>query len=239
MLNLKLVAAAALLPLAALSAHAAPWTYGGDTGVDHWHTLHEDFGICDTGVHQSPVNITNTIDADLPPLTLTGETEITSVENKGYTVQYNFETGSEMSLRGNTFGLAQVHFHVPAEYQVDGESFPMDAHFVHADADRNLAVIGLLFKEGDANPVLADMWSGLSDDSALEDVDWQALLPTDRDYYYFSGSLTTPPCSEGVRWVVMKEPVEASAEQITTLRGLINEDNARPLQELNARVILH
>ena len=148
-----------------------------------------------------------------------------------------------MTVDGRTFELKQFHFHAPSENQINGTSFPMEAHFVHADSDGNLAVIALMFEEGASHPVIAALWKQLpeheGDTYTLEvSVDPLALLPQETDYYRFNGSLTTPPCSEGVWWLVMKHPVTVSAKQIASFAHALHEPNNRPVLPVNARPVL-
>jgi carbonic anhydrase len=137
----------------------------------------------------------------------------------------------------------QFHFHAPSENHINGHSYPLEAHFVHADKNGDLAVVAVMFEEGSANPGLKKAWPGmpkhpgekheLSETVAADDI-----LPNDRDYYRFNGSLTTPPCSEGVYWLVMKNVATASKEQIDAFSHVLNEPNNRRLQAKNARIIL-
>jgi len=164
--------------------------------------------------------------------------------NNGHTVQINYDAGSTLTVSGHTFNLVQFHFHTPSENAVDGQLFPMEAHLVHADKDGNLAVVGVLFEEGTSNPLLDKLWPSMPT-KAGEDVNnsdmtfsVEEMLPTDRSYYHFNGSLTTPPCTEGVSWYVLKTPATVSRAQFTMFNTVIGADNNRPLQPRNARPVL-
>ncbi len=196
------------------------------------------------GKNQSPVNLTAALDAPLPDLQLQYGATMNEVVNNGHTIQVNSQPGSVMALEGKEYALKQVHFHTPSENHIEGRSFPMEAHFVHADAQGNLVVVGVMFAPGlDDNPALAAYWRHMptaqGGHSALKTPQNAGdLLPASRAAYYrFNGSLTTPPCSEGVKWVVLKSPVKASEAQIDRFRKVIGENN-RPIQPLNARVIV-
>jgi len=158
-------------------------------------------------------------------------------------VQVNAAPGSAIEVDGATFELRQFHFHAPSENLIDGKSFPLEAHLVHADKDGNLAVVAVMFDQGDANKALAAAWPQMplhgGEKAALNlPVAPLELLPADRDYYRFNGSLTTPPCTEGVRWLVMKHAVSASAEQIAQFKHVMHHPNSRPVQAVNARPVL-
>jgi carbonic anhydrase len=148
-----------------------------------------------------------------------------------------------LALDNAAFQMKQVHFHAPSENTIHGKSFPLEAHFVHADSKGNLAVIGVMFTEGKANPALAKIWEQLPNEegepSTLKSRTLPSeLMPENKSYYRFSGSLTTPPCSEGVRWLLMKNPLTASKEQIEAFKKAVHHDNNRPVQALNGRVII-
>jgi carbonic anhydrase len=184
------------------------------------------------------------VTAQLAPLALEYRTQATEILNNGHTVQVSYASGSVLKVAGESaYELKQFHFHAPSENLLDGRRFPLEVHFVHADAAGNLAVIGVFFEEGAPNNGLAKLWKQLpaqvGDKHKLTaKLSATALMPPVQDYYRFSGSLTTPPCSEGVNWLVMKHPITASGEQIEQFARLMGHSNARPAQPLNARVIL-
>lgn len=198
---------------------------------------------CDKGVNQSPVNLTGFIESDLSPLELTYKTGGYEVVNNGHTIQVNYQPGSSLAIDDDVYNLKQFHFHSPSENHINGKSYPMEAHLVHGDKNGNLAVIGVMFEEGDENNVLKEVWGTLSvkagSKSVLKSsVSADGILPAYLDYYRFNGSLTTPPCSEGVLWLVMKQPITASKEQIQQFRDMMQQPTNRPIQPINARSVL-
>jgi carbonic anhydrase len=235
-LSLSLALALALaLPAAAKEEHAH-WAYSGAEGPEHWG------GTCKLGKRQSPIDIDHLVERDLPPLDFQYHAGGYRVVNNGHVVQVDFKPGSRITVDGAPFALKQVHFHAPSENTIDGKRFPLEAHLVHADAKGQLAVVAVLFDEGADNPWLAGISASVPAASGKEKalakaIDAASLLPAERDYYRFSGSLTTPPCTEGVRWLVLKHPATASAAEIAQLHAAIGHDNNRPLQLLNDRVV--
>ena len=218
------------------------WGYAGEDGPENWAELSPDFAACH-GKNQSPINLTEFIEAELAPIDLDYRPGGSEILNNGHTIQVNYTPGSGSVVDGNRFELKQFHFHSPSENIIDGISYAMEAHLVHADKDGNLAVIAVMFVEGDENKTLAKAWPYLpknaGDKRALSPpVTAEDLLPVNRDYYRFNGSLTTPPCSEGVLWLVMKQPVSASMLQIRAFVDLMHYPNNRPVQPTNARAVL-
>jgi len=223
--------------------HAKHWGYSADVGPKHWSSLNEKFHMCSEGKQQSPINLVPTKDIDLAPLNINYTVGSKSEINNGHTVQVNMKSGNTLNIDGTTFELKQFHFHTPSENHINGKSFPMEAHFVHASADGKLAVISVMFQEGAENPTLNMMMKKFplakNQEQKLEfSKDYlNTMLPNSLDYYEFMGSLTTPPCSEQVRWIVLKKPISASKEQIAAMHEEIGMDNNRPIQASNQRVI--
>lgn len=222
---------------------AAPhWTYDGATdGPAAWGTLSPDFVSCASGERQSPINIASTVRIGLTDAVFHyGPSDLTIVNN-GHTVQANVVPGYYIELDGERYDLLQFHFHVPSEHVVKGESFAMEMHFVHASAAGELAVVGVLFASGAANAVLAPIWSVLpanaGDEATLAAFNLPALLPSDRTAYRYSGSLTTPPCSEDVKWSVLRGSLTVAPAQAQAFSDLIGANN-RPIQPVNTREIL-
>ena len=221
--------------------HAPHWDYTGQRGPAHWSTLDPSFKAC-SGKRQSPVDLTRFSDVALPPIAFAYQPGGRDVINNGHTIQVDYDPGSRITIDGDVFALKQFHFHAPSENHIDGHAFPIEAHFVHADAKGKLAVVAVMFTQGASNPALDALWS-LMPPKAGERHDLSpefaaaALLPAQRDYYRYDGSLTTPPCSEGVRWLVLKQPVTASAAQIAHLVAVLGHPNNRPIQPLGARVV--
>ncbi|MCF8185306.1 MAG: carbonic anhydrase family protein [Sulfuritalea sp.] len=223
--------------------HKTHWTYQGKTGPDNWGKLSPEFATCASGRNQSPVNIDATTHAALKPLKSIQKFAAKDIANNGHSVQVNFKEGNMLVLDSGAYQMKQVHFHSPSENTIHGKIFPLEAHFVHADSKGNLTVLAVMYTEGKANLGLAKLWGQMSKEVgepvALKNrVTPSELIPENRSYYRYSGSLTTPPCTEGVRWLVMKNPMTASKEQIKALNDVIQHDNNRPLQALNGRIIV-
>ena len=240
---------AALLCLTAMSVSAeeakgAPhWTYTGETGQEHWGELEDDFQLCGTGRNQSPIDLAHLIEADLPPIAFDYKPGGYRVVNNGHAIQVDYNPGSRISIDGSDFELKQLHFHSPSENTIEGKSFPMEAHLVHADAQGHLAVVAVMFEQGDTNAWLENVWPRVpkqADGKAnlVKPLAATELLPADRDYYRYSGSLTTPPCSEDVRWLVLKQPVKASAKQLDVVGGTLGHANNRAVQPVGARIVV-
>ena len=227
-------------------AHAGSgvhWGYSGHEGPEHWGNLSPEYRICASGKNQSPINLSGFVEADLKPIAFDYRKNGKEILNNGHTVQVNLAPGSTFAVEGHAFELKQFHFHAPSENHINGTSFPMEAHLVHADTDGNLAVVAVMFEAGDLNKVLAKAWSKMPENAGDKhdlpsNISAEGLLPSDRDYYRFNGSLTTPPCSEGVWWLVMKKPVPASKTQIERFQRVMQHPNNRPLQKKNARPVL-
>ena len=228
------------------STHKAHWSYEGAEGPEHWGDLDPKFISCKIGRNQSPINIkdktaVNTV--GLPGMDVYYQPALLHIINNGHTVQVNYPLGSYIVINGDRYELLQFHFHTPSEHQKNGFNYPMEMHIVHKDGDGNLAVIGILFKEGKENDALADIIRYLPKDIGKEHlhkyvkVNPVDFFPKRKLFYKYSGSLTTPPCSEGVYWIVFKDPIEASAEQIAAMHAILGNNN-RPVQPHYARHVL-
>lgn len=231
-----------LLSSAAISASGPHWEYTGEAGAENWAKLSPDFAAC-AGKNQSPINLAGFIEAQLKPISFAYKAGATEILNNGHTVQVNAAAGSSITLDGVQFELKQFHFHAPSENLIKGKSYPLEAHLVHADKDGNLAVLAVMFNAGKANQALEKAWAQMPKNagdklSLSEKISPTEILPKNRDYYRFNGSLTTPPCSEGVRWLVMKHPVSASEAQIEAFVHVMHHPNNRPVQSVNARPVL-
>lgn len=248
-LKLSQVAALMVLAVAGLTAHAesakhgAPkWNYSAaEGGAQKWHELDMAFEKCASGVAQSPIDISKTVKADLPALGINYASTTLSLTNNGHTVQANLPKGNTLTVGAHPYELLQLHFHTPSEETLGGKHLPMVAHFVHRDAAGALGVLGVLLKQGKTSAAYAPIFSHLPRPKQRIEVDeltldLAALLPENKGYYAYEGSLTTPPCSEGVSWMVLKTPVELGAQQIKAFQRLFKK-NARPVQPLNGRVI--
>lgn len=235
------------LPQALLAGeqHTPHWTYGGEEGPEHWGELSEDFLMCAEGWNQSPINLVNDKKTNLPELEFEYYSSPVDEINNGHSIQQNVKPGSFVRIpeRGLSFELKQFHFHSPSEHTVNGKSFAMEIHFVHTDKDGELAVVGVLIDEGEEHPVLSQLWAFMPEnpgDTTQEPIGIEEtnLLPPTREYYTYSGSLTTPPCTEGVRWIVLKTPIHASAGQIAAFKTRMGQATNRPIQPIHTRMIL-
>jgi carbonic anhydrase len=224
------------------AGHKSEWSYEGATGPSEWGRLKPEFGACAGRSNQSPIDIATTIDAVLPPLKTRYPAAGIEVINNGHTVQANFKPGSAVTIDGRAFELKQFHFHSPSENRISGKTYPLEAHLVHADTDGQLTVIAVFFAEGKPNPMVTAVWERIPKVGEKNDLpaplSAAALLPANRDYYRFNGSLTTPPCSEGVRWIVMKQPMTVSKAQIEQFQKTLGFANNRPVQPVLARPVL-
>ena len=225
------------------SCDGVEFEYEGDLGPAYWGDLCLD-SECN-GNSQSPINITGaTDDAALTDIPQTYVATATHIVNKGHTIQFNFDGGSSIVVNGETYDLLQFHTHTHSEHEVNGAHAPMEMHFVHKNASTGkLAVIGVLVEEGAENAVLEHIAHDLPEtkDATHESADTFSatdFMPADKSYFTYAGSLTTPPCSEIVTWIVMEHPIEASLDQIEHFEHLEHE-NARPVQALDGRTIKH
>ena len=218
------------------------WGYTEKSSPENWSKLSPAFQTCSNGANQSPINLVNPIETNLSEIALDYNSTSTEIINNGHTIQVNIAKGSTINIDGINFELKQFHFHTPSENNINGKSFPLEAHFVHASKDGKLAVIGLMFQKGIENKALQEFWDKMpmksGDKITITTKNFKNLLPRNRDYYRFNGSLTTPPCTEGVRWIVMKEAKSISKKQIERFAKLIGYPNNRPIQPINARVVI-
>lgn len=221
----------------------AHWEYTGEEGPDHWGELDPNYAACRTGLAQSPIDISGALAGDLTPIAFSYQASALNIFNNGHTIQVNYDAGSSILYNEDTYQLLQFHFHHPSEHTINGQSFPMELHLVHKDASGNLAVVGVMLAEGAAdNPAFSVVFDNLptekGDPQPTElTIDAASLLPAETLYDTYSGSLTTPPCTQGVRWLVLQTPVEVSAAQLDAF-GAIFAMNARPVQPLNTRDLL-
>ncbi len=223
------------------AAHAAHWDYQGEGGPQAWAQLKNEFATCGTGKRQSPIDIRDGIKVQLDSVQFDYRSSNFRVLDNGHTVQVNVAPGNFIEVTGKRFELQQFHFHRPSEERINGRLFDMVAHLVHKDIEGRLAVVAVLLDRGNAQPLVQAIWNNLPLEKGDEVIarlplDLNELLPTERSYYTYMGSLTTPPCSEGVLWMVMKTPVTISAEQIAIFSKLYPM-NARPIQSGSGRLI--
>lgn len=242
-----LVALIGVLPAQAARAdehdtgHPA-WSYSGPTGPEHWKDVGPEAAVCGLGKHQSPIDIRDPVRSHLSPIEFHYAVSPLRVIDNGHTIMVSYASGSSIVVDGESYELQQFHFHKPSEEHLNGRGFPLVVHLVHKNAQGKLAVIAVLMKVGAPNTLLAAVWAHLPATRNVESapsgvsVDASELLPLKRGYYTFTGSLTTPPCTEDVTWFVLKTPGELSASQLMVF-GNRYAHNARPVQPLNDRVV--
>lgn len=217
------------------------WDYEGDGGPDNWSRLDAKNIACASGQRQSPIDIREGIKVDLEAIKFNYRPSTFRIVDNGHTIQVAVGDSS-ISLTGKTYELVQFHFHRPSEEKVNGQRFDMVAHLVHKADDGQLAVVAVLLERGSENPFIQTLWNNLPLEKNVDVappapiIDPATLLPAARNYYTYMGSLTTPPCTEGVLWLVMKQPVQVSAEQINIFARLY-KNNARPIQATAGRLI--
>ena len=242
-IGLYLIIAFVSMTSIATADEKAHWGYSGHEGPEHWGALDPAYALCAEGKNQSPIDLKGMIESDLPPIAINYKPGGNEIVNNGHTIQVNYSPGSTIKVNGHAFELKQFHFHSPSENKIQGQSYPMEAHLVHADKEGNLAVIAVMFKTGEKNAALEQVWAYMPDNAGAKDalskrIDANTLLPHNHGYYRFNGSLTTPPCSEGVWWLLMKDLQIASKEQIQKFAKTMHGPNNRPVQPTNARPVL-
>ena len=224
------------------AAEGHEWSYSGAEGPEHWGDLGPENAVCKLGHEQSPIDIRSAEKAELPAIEFNYKTSPLKIVNIGHTIQINYAPGSKISVAGKEYEVVQFHFHHPSEEKIQGQGYDMVTHIVHKDSEGRLAVVAVLMKPGHENPFVQSLWAHLPQAPGKEQMVVNAsvnvanLLPAAKGYYTFPGSLTTPPCTEGVRWFVLRSPVEVSAAQMAAFAQLY-PNNARPIQPANGRKI--
>jgi carbonic anhydrase len=218
------------------------WSYAGNTGPEHWGELQPDFKVCQLGLEQTPIDLTDGIQGSPGPVALDYKPLPLRVVNNGHTIQVNADAGCSCAIGGTKYELLQFHFHHPSEHLLAGKPFDLECHFVHRSTSGALAVVGVFIKPGAKNAALAPLFDAMPAKEGPEvkapgSIDPAALLPKSGGYFRYMGSLTTPPCSEGLTWTVYREPVEASPAQIKQFAALFS-NNARPVQRRNRRFVI-
>lgn len=217
------------------------WSYEGETGPEFWGDLGESCATCGEGQAQSPVNLTGAVEADLPNPVFEYGKSTTHIMNTGHSIQVNVEPGSLLNLDGQYYELAQFHMHAPGEHTIDGRTFQAEMHFVHRGVDGDVVVVAVMIQKGTKNEAYAKVLKILPAEKDMEfkieePAEIASLLPRSRTAYRYEGSLTTPPCTEGVKWVVMTDPVGLSIAQLDPFLKIL-EGNNRPVQPLNDRTL--
>ncbi len=218
------------------------WSYQGERGPEAWGALDPAFEACSKGLLQSPINLESATARDLPNPEFRYAPVRVQLKNDGRSLSAQCEAGASLRLDEGVFELVEFHFHHPAEHRLADRQNPMELHFVHRAADGAIAVVAVLFREGETNRELDRFWDSLPGNPGeqgflAQAIDLQKLLPADRRGFRYTGSLTTPPCTEGVLWVVLADSLEASPDQMEVLRRAVG-DNSRPTQPRNQREVL-
>lgn len=222
--------------------HVVHWSYTGATGADKWGSLDKEYATCGQGQRQSPIDIRRTVRADLPPIRFDYKPMALSIVDNGHSIKVDASDAGTITVDGETYALQQFHFHRPSEEKINGQAYAMVAHLVHQSKAGKLAVVAVLFEAGKEQGLIRTLWTHLpleQDQPVVRNdikIDPSQLLPAKRGYYTFLGSLTTPPCSEGVLWLVLKNPIQASREQFAGFATLY-KNNVRPVQPVNGRLI--
>ena len=218
------------------------WSYEGDGNPAKWGELQSDFKMCQLGLEQTPIDLSNGIKGDVGSVEYDYKPLPLRLVNNGHTVQFNADAGSACIIAGTRYELLQFHLHHPSEHLLAGKGFDLECHFVHKSGAGALAVTGVFIRPGAANAALKTFFEQMPAKEGPElklatPIDLAAILPKSGGYFRYMGSLTTPPCSEGLTWTVHKEPIEASVEQIKKFAALF-PGNARPLQKRNRRIVI-
>lgn len=230
-------------PSGAHGAAGAPhWSYAGNTGPEHWGELRPDFKVCQLGLEQTPIDLASGIRGEAGTPALDYRPQPMRIVNNGHTIQVNTDPGSSCTIANTRYELLQFHFHHPSEHLLAGRPFDMECHFVHRAGTGALAVVGVFIKSGARSEAFAPVFDAMPRTQGPEArssavIDPAAMLPRAGGYFRYMGSLTTPPCSEGLTWTVFKEPVEASPDQIRRFAALFS-NNARPVQPANRRFLI-
>lgn len=227
---------------AAHTPHKAHWSYEGEAGPEHWGELSPDFKVCELGLEQTPIDLAAGLKGDAGSISFDYRPLPLRILNNGHTIQVVADPGCSCTIAGTKYELAQFHFHHPSEHLLDGKAFEMEVHFVHKSAEGALAVVGVFFKAGAHNAALQPIFDQMPASEGPEvkasgQFDPTAFFPASQSYFRYAGSLTTPPCSEGLTWTVFREPIEASAAQIRQFAALF-PNNARPIQPKHRRFLI-
>jgi carbonic anhydrase len=220
----------------------ALWEYEGENGPMKWSEVDPKFRACNLGKRQSPIDIdSRTVEkGGLKPIQFNYDAGPAEIVNNGHTIQVNLAKSGSARFEALEYKLAQFHFHTPSEEKIDGMAQPMVVHLVHRAGDTRIAVVAVLIKLGKENKTLKPVFDQLPKvagaSAKLDSFNPADLVPFDPTYFAYVGSLTTPPCTEEVKWHVMQKPIEISYKQLAAFKALYKK-NARPVQPLNGRRI--
>ncbi|MBK3493672.1 carbonic anhydrase family protein [Viridibacillus sp. YIM B01967] len=233
--------------LVATTAKPIQWSYEGETGPNKWANLDPSFSMCANGKEQSPIDIELEdvkLDKSIGDIKINYQPTIFTIMNNGHTIQANdVSRKNSILIDGDEYTLLQMHFHTPSEHKINEQHYAMEGHFIHENSEGKRAVLAVLIEAGNENRALAEMWSKLPPKVTEADIplnnaiDLANLLPDDKKVFRYSGSLTTPPCSEGIKWSVLEQNIEMSQEQIDAFSAIFPHNN-RPIQPLNNREVL-
>lgn len=219
------------------------WSYSGSTGPLHWGEISDDYTVCFTGGLQSPIDIKDTRSSNITPIKFYYyKSPRMGLTNTHHTIEVDFGEGSDIKIGKTEYKLKQIHFHTPSEHTIDGEQYPMEIHFVHQSISHRIAVLGVFVEAGEENkffkPITkyAPKKKGGFDIVYYKNLTPKNLIPEEKEYYKYTGSLTTPPCTEGVTWFLLKNTITLSSEQIDAISEVIGKNN-RPIQPTNNRNI--
>ena len=238
----KKAAAAAPPPIAPTPAvHGTQWSYEGETGPANWGRINPDWASCSSGTRQSPIDIRDGIKLDLEPIVFDYQPSSFTVVDNGHTVEVALGAGNFITIMNRRYELQQFHFHRPSEERINGKGFDMSVHLVHKDGAGRQAVVALLLERGTAQSAIQTVWNNLPLEKhdiirPITLLNASDLLPAQREYFIYMGSMATPPCSEGVLWMVMKQPVQAAPAQMALFSRLYPY-NVRPIQSSAGRII--
>jgi len=234
-------AAAAAAVEAAKPKNGTHWTYEGEFGPENWSKINTAWAACNTGNRQSPIDLRDGIKVDLEQINFDYHPSSFNEIDNGHTIQVNVAGGNFLSVGGTTYELQQFHFHRPGEERINGKGTEMVVHLVHKSYDNKIAILAVLLERGDANPMIQTVWNNLPLEKHMTVtpsivIDVNEILPARRDYFTYMGSLSEPPCTENVLWLVMKQPMTASPQQMALFSRLY-PFNSRPVQQANGRMI--
>lgn len=233
------------MPVATAAAHKeVAWSYEGEGGTEHWAALRPDYAICGKGLRQSPIALddSETLQGPAEPIDFHDRASLGNVTLTGHSLEVAVYGDNQITVRGTTYSLVQIQFHHPSEERVNGQTYPMSAHLVHRSEAGQLAIVAVLLEVGEANPLIDRIWTYVPLDvndtvrTPSDGIHVAEILPRDQRYYQFLGSLTTPPCTEGVLWMVMKQPMTLSQAQLQLFTQLF-PNNARPIQPRHDRPV--
>ncbi|WP_353929552.1 carbonic anhydrase family protein [Okeanomitos corallinicola TIOX110] len=241
-LNLLVIVALFTIPITVFPTQALAqinipnWSYSGDTNPNQWGKISSEFSLCEVGKNQSPINIENVQERKSIDLDFNYRPTPLSITDTGYNVQVNYQPGNKIKINNHEYELLQFHFHTPSEHTINSQPSVMEIHLLHRNSQGELAVLGVMIEPGKSNSLIDDIILYQVGKNEYATINAADLLPNNKNYFSYNGSLTTPPCSENVKWIIFVEPIQASKNQILAVQALY-ETNARPVQPRNDRII--